>query len=335
MEKSPKENNMEYQQLGLSDINISAIIMGCWQLGKTGFRGRSQWLGIDDQESLKAVAQALDSGITTFDTAFIYGQGHSEKILGQALKGRRSEVVLASKTHPLQLSRDQIFNSCHLSLKNLGSDYLDLYQIHFPPGFLAAEKVSLEETMGALNELKDQGKIRAIGVSNFTVAELKKVMALGEIASLQPPFSLLWPHAEKELIPFCEENNISVLAYSPLAQGLLTGKFGPEHKLQEGDNRLRNKLFSEPYYPMVQKILGQLSPLAENRGLTLAQLALAWVISRSPCAAIAGVRSAEQVKANALAAKTALSKEEREHMRQLVKELHEAQDEDPMMWGAT
>jgi len=323
---------MKYVKLGNSGIDISAIMMGTWQMGKSGFRGRSQWLGIEDSESLMALRGAYDAGITSFDTAFIYGEGHSEKILGQALAQVREKIVIASKMHPLQCARDQVFNSCHRSLKNLRTDYIDLYQIHFPSGMLGGKVLPIEETMSALLELKEQGKIRAIGVSNFTLSQLKEALICGNVDSLQSAYSLFWRHAEKNLIPFCAEKDITVLAYSPLAQGLLTGKFGKNLDLSEGDNRLKNKLFLPPYYSLVQEALEKLRPLAVARGVTLSEIALAWLVSHAGCAAIAGGRYVDQVSINAQASDLELTAEEIKEMEEASSRVSACFLDDPMMW---
>jgi aryl-alcohol dehydrogenase-like predicted oxidoreductase len=165
-----KENNhfyfgrsaMQSRPLGKTDIRLSPIIMGTWQTGK------SMWTGIDDAQSEKAVRAAMEAGITTFDTAEVYGNGHSEKVLGKAIGSRRDEVQILSKVFSNHLKYDQVVGACNRSLKNLGTDYLDLYQIHWPPGSFGAKPVPMEETMRALTDLKDQGKIRPIGVSNFS-----------------------------------------------------------------------------------------------------------------------------------------------------------------------
>jgi len=176
---------MELRKLGTTGIEISPIIMGTWQAGK------DMWVGIDDTESTQAIKAAYDS-ITTFDTAEIYGNGHSERIVGNALYDVRDRVVIATKVFSSHLQYNQVINACHKSLKNLNTDYIDLYQIHWPPGSFGAKKVALEETMRAMTDLKAQGKIRAVGVSNFSRSELEEAATYGRIDSLQPPYSLFW-----------------------------------------------------------------------------------------------------------------------------------------------
>jgi len=264
---------MELRSLGTSEVKITPIIMGTWQAGK------EMWVGIDDSETIKALRAAFEAGITTIDTAEYYGNGHSERIVGEALADVRDQIVYATKVFSDHLRYDQVMEACHGSLKNLKTDYLDLYQIHWPAGSWGTELVPIEETMRALNDLKKQGKIRAIGVSNFSRAQLEEASGHGRIDSLQPPYSLFWRYLEKDALGYCIENNITVLAYSSLAQGLLTGKFGPDHKFVKGDHRARNRLFQADNYQRVQQALDNLRPIAGRYEVSLAQLALAWLIA--------------------------------------------------------
>jgi myo-inositol catabolism protein IolS len=320
------EVNMEFCMLGTSGIKISSIIMGTWQAGK------EMWAGIDDTESTQAIKAAYDAGITTFDTAEVYGNGHSEKIVGKALQDVRDNVVIATKVFSNHLQYKQVIDACHKSLKNLNTDYIDLYQIHWPPGSFGDKKVPLEETMGALADLKAEGKIRAIGVSNFSRSQLEEAAKYGKIDSLQPPYSLFWRKVEKDALPYCLENNITLLAYSSMAQGLLTGKFGPDHKFAKGDHRSRNKLFQPENYKRVQKALERLRPIAKANNITLGQLALAWIVSQPGICAIAGARSAEQAAQNAGAGNLRLSEEDLSAMDEIGKTVTDPLDDDPVMW---
>jgi aryl-alcohol dehydrogenase-like predicted oxidoreductase len=290
------------------------------------------WVGIDDTESTKAIKAAYDAGITTFDTAEVYGNGHSEKIVGNALCDVRDKVVIATKVFSNHLKYQQVINACHRSLKNLNTDYIDLYQIHWPPGSFGAEPVPLEETIEALNDLKAQNKIRAIGVSNFSRSHMETAASYGKIDSLQPPYSLFWRKVETDALPYCLENNITVLAYSSMAQGLLTGKFGPDHKFARGDHRFRNKLFQPENYKRVQKALEKLRPIANANNITLGQLALTWIISRPGTCAIAGARNAEQAVQNAAAANARLSEQDLAAVDEIGKTVTDPLDDDPMLW---
>lgn len=292
---------MEKRQLGRSEIYITPIIMGTWQAGKR------MWVGIEDAETVKAMREAFEAGITTFDTAEVYGEGHSEQIIAEALSDVRSQVVYASKVFANHLKYDLVIEACDRSLKNLNTDYIDLYQIHWPSGTWNSEVVPIAETMSALNKLKEQGKIRAIGVSNFSCAQIEEAAQYGRIDSLQPPYSLFWRWVEKDAMSYCVEHHISILAYSSLAQGILTGKFGPEHKFEEGDHRAKNKLFNKENYERIQAALNQLRPIADRHQTSLGNLALAWLISQPQTNAIVGARHGEQATENAKAAELKLS----------------------------
>jgi aryl-alcohol dehydrogenase-like predicted oxidoreductase len=258
--------------------------MGTWQAGK------DMWVGIDDDQTQSAIRAAFEAGITTFDTAEVYGEGHSERVLGEAVSDFRDRTVLATKVFSNHLKADQVIDACHKSLQNLKTDVIDLYQIHWPSGSFRTRVVPIGETMEALNRLKGEGKIRAIGVSNFSRRQLEEASEYGRIDSLQPPYSLFWRHVETDAMPYCMENDITILAYSPMAQGLLTGKFAKDHKFEKGDHRARNRLFRPENYRRVQEALQKLRPLAEEKKISLGQLALAWVISHTGACAIAGAR---------------------------------------------
>jgi myo-inositol catabolism protein IolS len=193
--------------------------------------------------------------------------------------------------------------------------------------------VPIEETMRALNELKEQGKIRAIGVSNFSRSQMEAAAQYGEIESLQPPYSLFWRQVETNQMPYCVEQNISIIAYSSLAQGLLTGKFGPHHQFAEGDHRTKNKLFyQKDNYQRVQAALEKLRPIAERNHCTLAQLSLAWLIAQPQTNAIVGARNAEQAIANAKAAEVELSAEDLAEIDAIGRTVTQHLDTNQVMW---
>jgi aryl-alcohol dehydrogenase-like predicted oxidoreductase len=317
---------MKKISLGRSDIQITPILMGTWQAGKT------MWTGIDDNETEKAIRAAFDAGIATFDTATVYGDGHSERILGKALSDVRNRVVIATKVFAHSLHYDGVMAACNQSLKDLGTDWIDLYQIHWPAGAFGSKKVPIEETMRALNDLKDRGKIRAIGVSNFSRAQIEEAAQFGRIDSLQPPYSLFWRQVEADAMPYCRENDITILAYSPMAQGFLTGKFGPDHRFEKGDHRVKNRLFASDLFPNVVEAVEALRPIAEKNGVTLAQLALAWVISHTSTCAIAGAPNADQAAANAQAAEIRLTDEDLAEMDRIGRTVTDHLDDNPVMW---
>ncbi|MFP4476642.1 MAG: aldo/keto reductase [Desulfatibacillaceae bacterium] len=318
---------MRKRNLGSTDIKITPIIMGTWQAGKT------MWTGIEDKKSIKAMRNAFVAGITAFDTAEVYGEGHSERMLGEALKDIREKVVFMTKVFSNHLEKDQVLAACDRSLENLRTDWIDLYQVHWPPGSFGHKKVPVRETFEALNQLREEGKIKAVGVSNFSLDQLKEARKYADIASVQPPYSLFWRHIEKDLQPYCVDNNISILAYSPMAQGILTGKFGPDHKFEKGDHRAANKLFQPSVFARVQEALDRLRPIAERHGVTLGQLALAWVCAQPNTCAIAGARSADQIMESAKASLVRLSEEDMDEMDEISRTvMAEVDDSSTVMW---
>jgi aryl-alcohol dehydrogenase-like predicted oxidoreductase len=318
---------MEKRTLGKSNVQITPILMGTWQAGKKA------WVGVEDTDSIKAIRAAFEAGITTIDTAEVYGEGHSERIVAEALSDVRDQLEYATKVFANHLKYDQVIEACERSLKNLKTDYIDLYQIHWPAGSFNSEVVPIEETISALNHLKEQGKIRAIGVSNFSRAQLEEASQYGRIDSLQPPYSLFWRSVEKDAMPYCIENQISIIAYSPLAQGLLTGKFGFGHKFDPEDNRAKNKLFQGENFERAQQALEKLRPIAERHHCTLAQLALAWLIAQPQANAIAGARHPEQATANAQAASVQLSTEELQEIDAIGRIVTDHLDDGSVMWN--
>ena len=318
---------MQLRSLGKSDLKISPILMGTWQAGK------EMWVGIDDAQTTSAIRAAFEAGITTFDTAETYGKGHSERVLGAAVSDFRDRIILATKVFPNHLRAEQVIEACHRSLKNLKTDVIDLYQIHWPAGSFRTKAVHIAETMGALNQLKEEGKIRAIGVSNFSRRQLEEASQYGRIDSLQPPYSLFWRHVEKEARPYCVENEITILAYSSMAQGLLTGKFAIDHKFQKGDHRTGNRLFKPENFQRVHQALDRLRPLAEEKKVSLGQLALAWVISHTGTCAIAGARSPNQAVQNAAAAEVSLFDEDLARLDEIGCLVTDYLDDNPMMWS--
>ena len=317
---------MRHKPLGTTNLQVSSIVFGGWQAGK------QYWVGVDDEETVAAHRAALDAGITTFDTAEEYGEGHSERILGRALAGRRGEIVICTKVSWNNLRREKVRQACERSLRNLGTDVIDLYQIHWPAGTFGSEVVPIEETMGALLDLKAQGKIRAIGVSNFSLAQLRAASAVGRVDAIQPCYSLFFRHFERETLAHCEREKITVLAYSPLAQGLLTGRFRRGTTFPEGDNRRDNKLFQGETFERALAALDALSPIADRLGITLGQLALAWLVHSPYTVSIAGARDPAQATSNAAAGDVTLSQADWEEVDRIGWTVARPLLDDPMMW---
>lgn len=297
-------------RLGNTSIQISPIVMGLWQAGA------DLWLNVDDRNTLAAIQASLDNGVNTFDTARVYGDGHSEKILGQALQGKREDAVVCSKVI-MNLDYDAVMEACNESLRCLKMDYIDLYYIHWPSGQFGEEIIPIEETMRALTDLKQQGKIKAIGVSNFSLEQLQEAEQYGRIDAVQPPYSLIWRKEEDQLIPYCQTKNITIFSYSSLAGGLLTGKFKENHRFPK--NELRNciNLSTPAHLKRINQLLEELEPIANKYDTTIANIALAWIIYQPGLNAIVGARTKEQAECNARAMHVNLSEHDFDQISKL------------------
>ena len=315
---------MEFRKLGNSNVKVTPIAFGAWAIG--GW----MWGGAEMNDAVKAIKKSVELGITTIDTAPVYGFGLSEEITGKAIKGIRDKVQILTKfglrwdetkgkffmaTKDNQgksidlygySAKDSVIRECEDSLKRLGTDYLDLLQIHWPD-----PTTPVEETMEALNILIDQGKILAAGVSNYDVQLLDDARKVCDVASIQVPYSMLRRDIEADLVPYSLENNVGILAYSPLQRGLLTGKFDPDHKFREGDSRAGLPWYKKENIKMVNRFLDNLKPLAESKSATLSQLVLRWTVQQPGITCVlAGARNPEQVVDNAGATRFSLTEEE-------------------------
>ncbi|HVF10930.1 MAG TPA: aldo/keto reductase [Abditibacteriaceae bacterium] len=289
---------MEKRRLGRSDLKVTVLTMGCWQAGK------EQWTDVNDDDSIAALRAAYESGINFFDTAEAYGDGHSEKILAKALEGHRDEVLIATKVFPGHYTADKVQAACEASLERLQTDRIDLYQLHWPAGSWGTPIVPVEETLTPLLRLQEQGKIRALGVSNYNSQQIEEVLGVGRIESLQPPYSLFWrPFETNGTFQTCIQQEIGIIAYSPLAQGLLTGKFSKDNRPPESDNRSGNVLFQGEVYEKALAAVDQLKAIAAKYGKTTGQLSLQWLLSQpGMTSVIVGARTAAQVQDNIAAA---------------------------------
>lgn len=295
---------MLYRPLGKSDLNVSAVAMGTWAIGGLW------WGGTEEQDAIAAIQAGLDAGINLIDTAPMYGKGLSEEIIGRAIAGRdRAQIILATKcgldwdtgqgeyffTLPegpvhKNLRPDNIRREVELSLKRLGTDYVDLYQTHWQD-----VTTPIADSMATLLDLQQQGKIRAIGVSNATPAQMDEYLALGRIDSTQPRYNMLDRAIEAEYLPYCLQQSIGVLSYSSLNLGLLTGKVSPDRVFPDDDQRSKNPLFKPEKIRQINVMLEQFAPLREKYGLNQTQLVIAWTISRpGMTSALVGVRNAAQ-----------------------------------------
>ncbi|ALW84079.1 aldo/keto reductase [Hymenobacter sedentarius] len=316
---------MEYQELGTSGVAVSRITFGSWAAG--GW----MWGGTEQNDAVGAIHASYDLGVTSIDTAPVYGMGFSEQIVGEAIKslprdkvqiltkfGMRWDLAkgdFAMKTkdnngHDLDVykyaGRDSIIKECEDSLRRLGTDYIDLYQQHWPD-----VTTPIDETMEAVMRLIEQGKVRAAGVSNYSVAQMQEAEKTLNIASNQVPYSMVRRDIEQDLVPFCMEHNKAILVYSPLQLGLLTGKMKPGQEFGDGDLRRGHRLFTPESVTRVNAMLNKIRPLAETKNVTLGQLVLRWTLAQPGITvALVGARNPEQAVQNARAIDLQLSFEE-------------------------
>jgi aryl-alcohol dehydrogenase-like predicted oxidoreductase len=301
---------MNYKHLRGLDIKPSNIGLGGEQLGGYG------WGKVSEKEMVGVIHKAIDSGINLFDTAPIYGLGHSEELLGATLGHKRRDVILATKVG-LIWERGEIFEKftdsspanihkeVDMSLKRLKTDYIDIYQIHWPDF-----NTPIEDTMTAMEKLKKSGKIRCIGCCNFPLALLKEALKYAKVGTTQVPYSLIDREVEKDLLPFCRVNGVGVLVYSPLGRGLLSGKYGPDAKFDTNDNRSRHKYFQKELAENLM-VMDKVNIVAKSLGKTSAQIAIRWVLENNyVIAAICGARNAAQIEENAGASDFILSAED-------------------------
>jgi len=303
---------MERRRLGGTDLELSVIGLGTWVFG-------GRWGGANDEDSVAACHAALDAGVNWIDTADIYGQHRAERIVGRVLKERRDEVIVATKCgvawtmDPVfriwrEASADYIRGAVDRNLEALGIDVIDLYQVHWP-----VKSVAAEETMGAMLELKQAGKIRAIGVSNYDADDLAAAGAAGPLDSFQVGYHLMRREIEVAELPWCAGNGVGVLAYGPLAHGLLTGKMNAGTTFPPNDWRRESELFADDAFAERVAVVEELARVAGEAGRPggVAELAVAWVLRRPEVAsAIIGARDAAQATANAALAGRPLTDDE-------------------------
>jgi aryl-alcohol dehydrogenase-like predicted oxidoreductase len=316
---------METRKLGRSDVKATVITFGAWAIG--GW----MWGGADRKEAVEAIRASLDHGVTSIDTAPAYGQGLSEELCGEAIRGTdRTKIQLLTKyglswdttkgefffksrdnkgkellIHKLA-SKESIMKECENSLKRLGTDYIDLYQIHWPDS-----TTPVSETMEAMQRLIEQGKIKAAGVCNYSPELMKEAEKTIPLASNQVPFSMVNRDIEKEVVPYTRKNDIAIIAYSPLQRGLLTGKIKPGNRFNEGDTRDGNTYYSDENIRKVNAFLDKLQPLAKEKKATIGQLVIRWTIEQPGITiALVGARNAAQAIENAKASDIQLTSEE-------------------------
>ncbi len=299
---------MKYRKFGQTDLDISAIVMGCWAIG-----GGYTWGAQDEKDSIDTIRAAVELGVNLFDTAEFYNEGYSEEVLGKGLSKLRDKVLIATKVWVDNLTPGKLTQACEGSLKRLNTDYIDLYQIHWPNW-----DIPLEKTLTTMDKLKDSGKIRFVGVSNFGVQDLTEALSYADIVSDQVAYSLLFRAIEFDILPACRKSDVAALAYSPLAQGLLTGKY--ESLAEVDDERARIRLYSnkrsgtvhdEPgCEKAVEEALNQVRSICADLGEPMANVALSWVLQQPGITAVlAGARNPDQIRKNIQAADLELPQE--------------------------
>ncbi len=322
---------MIYRKLGKTDIDVSVMALGCWP-----FAGGKVWGEQSDDDSIATVHAALDAGINFFDTAEGYEAGHSERVLGRGLLGRRHEAIIATKVSPSHLAAADVIAACEQSLLNLQTETIDLYQIHWPNW-----NVPLEETVASLETLQRQGKIRAIGVSNFGVQDLSAILKLTDVVTDQLPYSLLWRVIEDGVQPLCLERNVGIICYSPLAQGLLSGRYASADEVPGGLARTRHYAGSSPQSQHgeagceaeVFTALAEIRRIAAGLGQPMAAVALAWVRQQPGVTSfLVGARKPEELAWNLPSLQLELSADVVAELNRVTLPVKQALGNNPDMW---
>ena len=306
---------MDLRQLGNSDLRITPLGIGAWAIGGGGWNGS---MGPqNDTDSIPAIHAALDHGLNWIDTAALYGLGHSEEMIARALKGRTPRPYVFTKCERVWdaqgsigacLKVESIRRECEDSLRRLQTDVIDLYQIHWPE-----PDEDIEEGWTELTRLQNAGKVRYIGVSNFSVSQMKRAQAIAPITSLQPPYSIVTREIEQEILPYVAQNNIGVIVYSPMSAGLLTGAMTRERAMNLTFEDWRRNLpnFQEPLLSRNLRLVEHLREIGKRHGRTPGEVAIAWTVDNpAVTGAIVGFRSVKQVAGIIGAAKFRLSSEE-------------------------
>jgi aryl-alcohol dehydrogenase-like predicted oxidoreductase len=316
---------MKTRQFGNTDMHITPIGFGTWALGGGGWA--FGWGPQDDEQSIAAIHRALDLGINWIDTAAVYGLGHSEEIVARALKDRSERPYVFTKCSRVwdengeirsSLKAQSIRRECEDSLRRLQVDVIDLYQVHWP-----MPESELEEGWETMAQLKDEGKVRYIGACNFNVEQMRRAMRIAPISTLQPPYSLVKPEVEEEILPFCEEQDTGVIVYSPMMSGLLSGSMTRERiaKLPDDDWRKRDPEFQEPRLSRNLALVEQLQEIGYMHSRSPGEVAIAWTLHNpAVTAAIVGARRPEQVDSIIGAAEFRLTEAEFDQIEEFRKE---------------
>jgi aryl-alcohol dehydrogenase-like predicted oxidoreductase len=325
-----------YRKIGNSDLKLSTVTFGAWAAG--GW----MWGGSEPKAAIEAMKASIGAGVTSFDTAPAYGQGLSEELVGEAIKGvprdtvqiltkyglrwemKKGEFYFASKNNSGKTidmyryaGKESVIEECENSLRRLKTEYIDLYQIHW-----SDPTTPIEETMEAVSLLIQQGKVRYAGVCNYTVDKIDQADKSVHIISNQVPYSMLRRDIEEKTVPYCISKGKGILAYSPLQRGLLTGKFTPGHSFNDGDTRAEDKHYTEQNIRKVNRCLGEMQPLAEGKNISLTQLVIRWTLEQPGITVtLVGARNKEQALHNAKAMGIQLSEDEKAFIAEKLDEL--------------
>lgn len=311
---------MNTRQLGKNGPLLTGIGFGAWAVGGAWDFG---WGKTDDNESIRAIRRGVELGINWIDTAAVYGLGHSETIVGEAIRGIRDRVFVATKCGQVWDEQKRVRNyagaasvrkELEASLRRLGTDHVDLYQIHWPD-----RSTPVEETWGEMIRLRDEGKTRCIGVCNFGVDLLSRCQAIGPVQSLQPIYNLLERDIEREILPYCASHGIGIVAYSPMQSGLLSGSFDRSRLAADDWRLVHSEKFREPRFSRDLHLVEKLRPIAARNGMTVGQLAVAWVLANGAVtAAIVGARTAVQVEQNVIGAEKGIADADMNEIRHML-----------------
>ncbi len=323
---------MNYRTLPNTDLRVSEIAFGAW-----GIVGDAHWGPQDEKDAIAALQTAYEMGINFFDTAEAYGDGASEHLIDRALADVRDKIIIATKLKPEDFAYQDVKKACEQRLKALQTEQIDLLQLHWPN-----HNVPLQETIRALEDLLKEGKIRAFGVSNFGVGDLhESLLVSGAIATNQLPYSLLWRAIEYEILPLCHQKNVAILCYSPLMQGLLTGKFATPDEVPDGrarsrhfsKNRPKSRHQEEGAESVTFDTLNAIQKIAQRLDIPMGQLSVAWLLGQPNIGSvIVGGRNAAQVRDNAMAAHVKLSSETMSELNKVTAQLKAQLGPNPDLW---
>ena len=326
---------MQYRKLGNTDIDVSVMALGCWPFAGGGF-----WGDQDDAQSIATVQTALNNGINFFDTAPAYEEGSSERVLGRALEGKRHQAIIATKVSPNDLAADGVVSACETSLEHLRTDYIDLYQIHWPN-----HDIPIEISWRALEDLVTAGKVRALGVSNFGLDDMADLVDLkvGRIQTNQLPYSLLWRAIEYDVLTNCRDLGIGLICYSPLAQGVLTGRYATADEVPKGLARTRLYSTTRPLAnhgesgceEAVFRALTGIREVSEQIGAPMGRVALAWVRQQAGVTSfLVGARTPEELEGNLPSLSLDLDAATTANLERLTQPIKEAIGDNADMWMA-